>query len=153
MPDDEPAGADADAGVEEGNTDGADRGTAAEGLDDVDPDQLRPVIASGELEDGDRVIAEIDGREIAVFRVNGELYALLNYCTHQGGPVCEGLLSGTLGMDEDGTFTWDREGKVIACPWHGWEFDITDGYHLASERYRIPTYPVTERDGQIYVVL
>lgn len=120
---------------------------------DPDRDSLHHVIAADDIGDGERVIVEIAGREIAVFHSNGEFHALSNYCTHQGGPACEGLLGGTLDVDEDNELVWTCEDEIVACPWHGWEFDITDGTHTASDDYRLPTYDVHVRDGDVYVEL
>jgi len=104
-------------------------------------------------EDGSRVIEEIEGQEIAVFHIDGEYYALANYCVHQGGPVCEGGLTGRTGVGEDGwELTFEDEGKIITCPWHHWQFDVTTGKDIACNRYTIPTYDVRVEDGEVYVV-
>ncbi|HKJ69435.1 MAG TPA: non-heme iron oxygenase ferredoxin subunit [bacterium] len=58
---------------------------------------------------------EVEGTEIALFLHDGEYYAIDNTCTHQGGPLCEGVL-------EDGE---------VECPWHGARFDITSGDVIA----------------------
>jgi nitrite reductase/ring-hydroxylating ferredoxin subunit len=97
------------------------------------------------------VVVDLDGREVAVFRVDGDLVALSNHCVHQGGPVCEGRLSGTLAEAADGRLTYDRGGEVVACPWHGWEFDVRTGEALADPAYRQPTFEVVEEDGAVYV--
>jgi nitrite reductase/ring-hydroxylating ferredoxin subunit len=114
-------------------------------------DDLHYITSADELEDGDRIIADVKGREIAVFNSGGDLYAVLNFCTHQGGPLCEGLLDGTLTMNDDWEWTYSCEGEIISCPWHGWEFDIKTGEHLSSSNYRVPTYDVVVRDGDVYV--
>lgn len=106
-----------------------------------------------ELEDGDRVLVEIEGREIAVFDVDGELFALANHCAHMGGPVCEGRLLGYFTSEEDGELRYEREGEILACPWHGWEFDVKTGAHLAGSKYQLPTYEVTVTDGEIHVLV
>lgn len=107
---------------------------------------------AADLSPGDRVIVEVEGREIAVFNVDGDIVALANYCVHQGGPVCEGLLSGTVGVGDDFELVYEREGEIVSCPWHGWEFDIRSGEHLADPSYRIPTYDVTVEDGDVYLL-
>lgn len=102
--------------------------------------------------DGDRAFVQIDGVEVAVFRIDGEFHALANYCVHQGGPLCEGELRGRYGVADDG-WEWtvdDRERNVV-CPWHGWKFDIPTGTNVDDERYRVPTYEVEVADGVIYV--
>ena len=102
------------------------------------------------FERGERVFVEVEGREIAVFRTDDGFHALLNYCVHQGGPVCEGLVSGTLGVEDD-ELVYEKAGKVVSCPWHGWEFDVETGTHLADSSYRLPTYEVEVDDGEVYL--
>lgn len=111
------------------------------------------VVSTEDLESKDRAIAEVQGREIAVFNTGGEYYAVANYCVHQGGPACEGLLSGTVSVSDEMELTYDCEGEIVACPWHGWEFDVKTGKHLARSEYALPTYDVVVEDGEIYVEL
>jgi len=56
-------------------------------------------------------IVAIGDKQIAVFCVEGQYYAIDNTCPHRGGPLGEGEL----------------DGPVVTCPWHGWEFDVTTG--------------------------
>lgn len=114
---------------------------------------LHHVVSADSLDEGDHVIVDIEGREIAVYNISGAYYALLNYCTHQGGPLCEGMVSGTIGVDDDFEWTYERDDQIISCPWHGWEFDITTGEHLANSRYKVPKYDVIEEGGELYVAL
>jgi len=114
------------------------------------------VCAHGELDDGDRKIVQIEGREIAVFYKNGEYTAFVNWCPHQGGPACEGLISGTKEASYDResrevSLEWTREGEVMNCPWHGWEFDITTGECLSRRPIQLPSYPVQIDDGNVVV--
>ena len=53
------------------------------------------------FEGTDRVLADVEGREVAVFDLDGEFFALANYCVHQGGPLCEGTVSGALTTNDD----------------------------------------------------
>lgn len=100
-----------------------------------------------------RIITEISGKEIAVFRVDDEYHGVLNYCVHQAGPLCEGRLTGDTEIGEDG-WSWvpTREDEIISCPWHAWKFDIKDGQCIDDGRYSVPTYDVEVEDGEIYVV-
>lgn len=103
---------------------------------------------------GERVIKEIRGREIAVFNMDGEYHALANYCIHQAGPLCEGNTPYRLEADETGGLSVDKSGRNVACPWHGWEFDIKSGHNLARpDDYRVPTYDIVVEDDELYVVL
>jgi nitrite reductase (NADH) small subunit len=92
-------------------------------------------------------------REFGVVRWNGGLYAVNNYCTHQGGPICLGLLSGRLESDRPGSLTLDVSRPVLACPWHGWEFDLVTGVALPDPRIRLRTFPVSEVEGRVLVDL
>jgi nitrite reductase/ring-hydroxylating ferredoxin subunit len=109
------------------------------------------VVASDDIPEGGRVVVDIDGKEIGVFNVDGEFYAVANYCTHQGGPLCEGRLGGTMSVDDEYELQWERQGRILSCPWHGWGFDVTTGEHVARSGYRIPVYDVVEEEGQVYV--
>lgn len=44
-----------------------------------------------------------------------------------------------------------REGEIIRCPWHPWEFDIITGACLVDPKVRVKTYPVAIEDGHVVV--
>ena len=106
---------------------------------------------------GERQFVTVEGREIGVFNVNGRFYAVLNDCPHLGGPVCKGEVLGKLtaevlpGGETREFFT--QEGEIVACPWHGWEFEIPTGACLADARFRLRTFPVTIEDGLVKVTV
>jgi nitrite reductase/ring-hydroxylating ferredoxin subunit len=104
----------------------------------------RHVVASvAEFPPGTRRLIEIDGRGIAVFNVKGEYFALLNRCPHNGGSLVEGVLTGLLESTEPGQYAYSRQGEVIRCPWHGWEFDIKTGRSFCSGiKARARPFPV-----------
>lgn len=106
-----------------------------------------------DLKEGERLLREVAGREVAVFLVNGEFHAVANYCVHAGGPVCEGKISGMVTADPDKwEWDWDKDGEVLACPWHGWEFDLTTGEFLSDPRYSLITYDIDVEEDSVYVV-
>ena len=109
------------------------------------------VTAAADVDPGERAIVEVEGREIAVFNVDGGYHGLANYCVHMGGPVCEGMISGMFTADEDGRMVYDREDEIVSCPWHGWEYDITTGECLSKEEATLPSHPV-RIDGDDVVV-
>ena len=80
-----------------------------------------------ELPPGERKIIQAGNRTIGVFNVAGEFYAVRNTCPHQGAPLCKGHVTGTTLPSQPGEYIWAREGEILRCPWHGWEFDITNG--------------------------
>jgi len=107
-----------------------------------------------EFEENERLIAEVKGREIGVFRVDGEYRAYLNWCNHQGGPICKGSLTGrqTAKFDRDTlemNLEWTEEDGVLVCPWHGWEFSLDTGVNLTRSDIELPSFPVREEDGEI----
>ena len=104
-----------------------------------------------EVPPGGRKIVAVSGRSIGVFNVGGRFVAVRNVCPHQGAPVCRGRVGGTTLPSEPGAYRWGREGEILACPWHGWEFDLLTGRALADPSARLRTYPVTVRDGTVYV--
>jgi nitrite reductase/ring-hydroxylating ferredoxin subunit len=66
---------------------------------------------TGDLASGQGKKVEADGKKIALFNVDGTYYAIDDTCTHRGGPLSEGELTGT----------------EVTCPWHGAIFDLTTG--------------------------
>jgi nitrite reductase (NADH) small subunit len=84
---------------------------------------------------------------VGIFNVGGEFYALKNICPHMGAPLCRGHITGTSepAIRSDGAreIRWVRDGEVISCPWHHWEFDIKTGATLFPSRNRVRRYPVT----------
>jgi len=74
-----------------------------------------------------RKLVEVKGRQIAVFNIKGEFFALANRCPHQGGSLCAGAVTGLVLSDEPGKYRYERKGEIIRCPWHGWEFDVRTG--------------------------
>ncbi|MCC2672422.1 MAG: 2Fe-2S ferredoxin [Armatimonadetes bacterium] len=102
---------------------------------------------------GERKIVLLDGRSIGIFNVHGTFVAVLNVCPHALAPVCLGRVSGTTLPSPPGEYRWGRDGEILACPWHGWEFDLLTGEALADGRKRLRTYPVEVADGTVYVLL
>ncbi len=101
-----------------------------------------------EIPPGTRKIVDVAGRQIGVFNIKGEFFALRNRCPHQGGPLCEGQLSGLLEASVPGDFTYSRPGEILHCPWHGWEYDIRNGQSYFDPRVvRVRSYDVLVEGG------
>jgi 3-phenylpropionate/trans-cinnamate dioxygenase ferredoxin subunit len=109
----------------------------------------RYVVAEvGEIPPGGRKIVDLDGISVGVFHVNGEYAALLNWCPHQAARLCEGQLWSALEGSIPGDYHTSREGEVIACIWHGWEFDLRTGQSWCEpERLRVRAYDVSVQPG------
>ena len=69
----------------------------------------------------------VNGREIGVFNLNGEYFALANRCPHEGGPLCQGHIVPLVQSDGPGQYRLTRDKEFLRCPWHGWEFEIRTG--------------------------
>lgn len=101
-----------------------------------------------EIPEGGRKIVEIGKRSIGVFRVGGAFYALLNVCPHQFAPLCAGRICGYSPPSAVGEFRYEREGEIIRCPWHGWEFDIKTGRSIFNPHaVRTASYRVVVGEG------
>ncbi len=78
----------------------------------------------------------VGGEDVLVTNVGGKLYAMGNTCTHEGGPLDEGEL----------------EGNVVTCPWHGGQFDVTNGKVLKPPpRSDEPSYEVKVEGTNVLV--
>ena len=112
-----------------------------------------PVARVRDIPAGGHTLVEVDGRSIGVFNVHGAFVAVLNVCPHQLAPVCLGQVRGTTLASEPGEYRWGRDGEILVCPWHGWEFDLLTGKALADKRKRLRRYAVTVRDDTVYITL
>ncbi len=91
-----------------------------------------------QLADGDFRVVEIEGREILLAQIDGQLYAVDAICTHEDGPLGEGYL----------------EGDAIVCPIHFTMFSLRTGEVLEGPATQaLRTYPVTVDDDIVYITL
>jgi nitrite reductase (NADH) small subunit len=108
----------------------------------------------GSLADLDRdghVVARVEGREVGVVAVGGELRGVRNRCPHHGGPLCLGTVEHRLTGRPGGYDVSDE--LVLRCPWHGWEFDPATGACLEDPALRVAVYPAKAVDGRVLVDL
>jgi len=123
-------------------------------------DQVRRVVVGRveEIPPGERVIVTpFRGRAgVGVFNVDGTFFALRNMCPHKLGPLCTGRVSGRVVAQAPPSTSAPcldivREGAIVRCPWHLWEFEIATGWCLVDPRMRVKTYPVAIEEGQVVV--
>ncbi len=109
----------------------------------------RHVVAKvAELPPGSRRLVTIRGREVVVFNVEGEYFALLDRCPHQGGSLSRGKLTGLVEASAPGEVRYSRRGEIIRCPWHGWEYDLRTGKSFCDPaRLRVKNYAATTMPG------
>jgi nitrite reductase/ring-hydroxylating ferredoxin subunit len=111
------------------------------------------VARASEIGPGEVRLVEVKRHSIGLFNVAGRFVAALNVCPHELAPVCRGRVGGTTLPSAAGEYRWGREGEILTCPWHGWEFDLLTGRALADPRIRLRLYPVTVEDDTVYVTL
>ena len=93
-----------------------------------------------ELESGSARKVELDGRVIAVVRIDDDVYALGDTCSHDDVSLSEGFV--------------ETDDKAIECWRHGAQFDLTTGEPLTLPATRaVPTYVVEVVDGEVQLTI
>jgi nitrite reductase/ring-hydroxylating ferredoxin subunit len=90
-----------------------------------------------ELPPGSALEVEHSGRIYALFNIDGEVLAIDGLCPHQGGPLADGPLEGTL----------------VTCPWHGWQFDVRTGATTLNNRLKQPCFEVKVEGRDVLVLV
>lgn len=80
---------------------------------------------------------EFEGRVYALFNVDGRISCIDGLCPHQGGPLADGPL----------------EGCKVACPWHGWEFDVQTGKTPLGPRIKVDVFEVKVEGDDVLVLV
>jgi nitrite reductase/ring-hydroxylating ferredoxin subunit len=105
-----------------------------------------------DYDDGAVRILVAGGREVGVVRWGDDFYAVRNVCPHQAGPVCAGLVRpGIVSNGRPGELELDVNAPILACPWHGWEFDIRTGKMILGGAQAVRTYPITIEAGRLKI--
>ena len=109
----------------------------------------RHVVArAADLPPGTRKKVSIENRDIVVLNIKGELFALSDKCTHKGASLCGGLLTGLVRSNGPGDYQYERQGEILRCPWHQWEFDVRTGRSYCDpRRMRLMQFPVAVEAG------
>lgn len=96
------------------------------------------VASTSDIPPGEMIVVEVDGEEVAIANVSGELFAFSNSCTHRGGPLGEGILTG----------------DVVECPFHAGQFNVKTGEVVAPPPQEpVQKYRVQVEGGEIKVAL
>jgi nitrite reductase/ring-hydroxylating ferredoxin subunit len=100
------------------------------------PTREGQVVTVGRIEDvppgRGATVQLLNGTELALYNINGEFYAIENFCPHKGAPLADGSLCG----------------HTVECDWHGWRFDVRTGECLTNSS-NVETYEVMIEDGLI----
>jgi nitrite reductase/ring-hydroxylating ferredoxin subunit len=92
-------------------------------VEEIPPGTVRTVSAGEEL--------------IALANFDGSFYAMQHACRHLKGPLGQGTL----------------HGRLLACPWHGWRYDVTTGKNDFDLAIELDMYRVRVEDGEIQVAV
>ena len=104
---------------------------------------------------GSRVVESSSEGRIAVFRnSDNQVFALRDRCPHKAADICKGILGGTWLPSAPGELTFGRQGEIVACPWHGYEYDLATGAELFwPGGTPLRMYPAEEADGRVFVIV
>jgi nitrite reductase/ring-hydroxylating ferredoxin subunit len=116
------------------------------------------VTALDDLVEKERIVVDIDGKEVGLYHLDGEIRCWENICPHQGGLVCQGkIMPRTVQLVREnrksGGLGFSESERNIVCPWHGFEFDILTGRHPSHHALQLRSVPVRVVDGQIIVTI
>ena len=105
-----------------------------------------------------RQVVAVDDAEIGVFRVGGRFTAFENVCPHLGGPVCQGKVIARVRevIADDKTslgLAFSKDHTNVACPWHGYEFDVETGRHQGNPHFRLRPVKIDVVDGSLVVTV
>jgi nitrite reductase (NADH) small subunit len=78
---------------------------------------------------------QVGGQSVAIANVAGKFFAINSVCAHEGGPLGEGELDGTL----------------VTCPWHLWQYDVTTGKVAQNPAIGVDSYAVEVRGDDVFV--
>lgn len=94
------------------------------------------VCAVNALADNENIIVDVDGTEVAIFKIDGQFFAIEDVCTHDGAEIASGKL----------------EGDEIICPRHGARFCVKTGAVKCAPAYEdVDTFPVRVEEGQLQI--
>jgi nitrite reductase/ring-hydroxylating ferredoxin subunit len=97
---------------------------------------------------GQRKLVNVEGRDIGIFNVGGEYFAVGNRCPHEGASLCRGRIVGLVESSEPGSYQFSRRGELLRCPWHGWEFDLRTGKSWCEpDRTKVRSYDLKVESG------
>src|SRR5262245_50243531 len=97
--------------------------------------EFQRALAADDVPPGHCAEAAVGGKPVAIYNVDGTFYATGNVCLHRGGPLGQGMLTGT----------------SVMCPWHAWSWDVTTCENTGNGELKVPSYPVKVEGGQVLV--
>jgi len=111
--------------------------------------ELTRLFPAADFQAGEWRLVDVKGHSIGVYNLGDRIVAYRNVCPHQGAPVCLGRLGGTTVASKVGQYEWGHRGRVLVCPWHGWEFNLETGRVLFDGKTRLASVHVDVADGMV----
>ena len=103
---------------------------------DLNEYEFYPVVPVEDIPENDRLFIEINDEPIVILNIHGKLFAMADVCTHDNGPLGDGML----------------DDHQIICPRHGARFDVRSGEALTLPAVLdVPVYPIRVVDGQVEI--
>ena len=96
-----------------------------------------PVADLKDIPPGTAKVVSVRDVEVALFNLEGAIFAIDNMCQHAGGPLGEGTI----------------KGDIVICPWHGYRYHIKTGHYVKNPEMSVACYPVKVEDGKISVAV
>ena len=96
---------------------------------------FQKVATLDQVKPGKPIAVEVNGEQIALYNLDGTIYATSGVCPHAGGPLAEG----------------DMQGNIVTCPLHGWQFEADSGRCLRIPAMKLKTYKVKVEGNDILV--
>ena len=94
------------------------------------------VCAASTMADNENIVVDVDGTDVAIFKLDGKFYAIEDVCTHDGAEIASGEL----------------DGDEIICPRHGARFCVKTGAVKSAPAYEaVDTFPVRVEEGQLQI--
>lgn len=105
-----------------------------------------------EMKPGEMRVVYIQNKKpvIVTCNSNREYFALLDSCPHQGARLSQGTLTWKTVSEEPCSYGIEKEGEILRCPWHSFDFDVRTGSCLGDpDHLRTKIYRVSIEDGNI----
>jgi nitrite reductase/ring-hydroxylating ferredoxin subunit len=95
------------------------------------------VAALDQIKPGAALVVQVSDESVALFNVDGHIYAISDSCAHAGASLAAGKL----------------DGKIVTCRAHGLKYDVTTGYVGGDPGFGVTSYHVEVIDGKIRVAV
>ena len=121
-------------------------------------EQYQKVAEAENVPPGQSMLVTVNGKEVALFNVEGRFYAIGNRCPHRSGPLVRGRVETVPCRaapesvpDAGGAVAGTETTLAVRCPIHGWLFELATGRCLTRPSASTPVFPVTCQAGELFL--